>query len=149
MFSPMTDPFILIYVNFVVLELGFFVENSYMNKRGVRVSVTSVKTSSVMSGASESATPLTFPRFYWNVTCIPELKHNYIHSQGPTLNVLDGVLSHSFILLWMHTNSLCNNFHRKVLIITDTWIIKCNFRQHLCRNRQDGTNYCYYLRIAI
>lgn len=73
----------------------------------------------------------TFPCFYWNVTCIPKLKHNYIHSQGLTLN---GIFSQSFILLLMQRNSFHNNFHWKVLIITDTWIIKCNFSKHLCRN---------------
>lgn len=106
-------------------------ENSYVNKSDVRGSVTSMKTSSVMKGASESVTP--FPRFYWNVTCIPELHHNYAHSQRPTLNVPDGILSQSFVLLLMQRDSICNNFHWKALIITDTWIIKCNFSRNRSR----------------
>lgn len=72
----------------------------------------------------------TFPRFYWNVTCIPKLKHNYIDSQGPSIN---GILSQCVILL-MQRNSFYNNFHCKVLIITDTWIIKCNFGTHPWRS---------------
>ena len=102
----------------------------------------SVKTSSVMNGVSESGTWVTFLCFYWNVTYIPYLKHNYFHSVRPILNVLGGFLTQSFILVMMQRSRLYDSFRCKALIITLKWTIsypywntKCNVRMLLDRKR--------------
>lgn len=80
----------------------------------------SVKTSSVMSCVPESGARVTFLCFYWNVTRIPDLRCNYFHSERPTLNVMGGFLTHSFIFLMMQRSRLRDNFrcNYKFKIIT-------------------------------
>lgn len=73
----------------------------------------SVKTNSVMNSVPESGARVTFLCFYWNVTCICDLKCNYLLSERPTLNVLGRFLTHSFILLMMQRSRLYVNFHFK------------------------------------
>lgn len=101
-----------------------------------RAALAPVKTNSVTNIIPESGAWVTFLCFYWNVTCTPEPTHNYFLSERPTVNVLDGFLTQSFILLMMQRSRLYDNFRCKALIITFEWIpFSCAYRDTKCNVR--------------